>query len=258
MGNVIDVSYDNGVYIVYVPEKTKQIRYRHEDYYPGSIVFGEPVDRETTYSVSLYPDNLAIEEGYSWLVLNIQDEKSNPISECMVLIDEERYKTDENGFLELYLNIGTHDYVVSETGYADYCQSVTLSDLPLTCSVVMVKETVQKNGENATKQYYSKSDSKTLAWFLTDKMNQELCLMPQQLQDVYEINFDYFNNVHYVGLSSETELNLRYRSLSFVLDETQWMRYLATAYFIDPLEANGKNGNFRPILTIQKTSCLIK
>lgn len=89
-------------------------------------------------------------------------------------------------------------------------------------------------------------------------MNQELCLMPQQLQDVYEINFDYFNNVHYVGLSSETELNLRYRSLSFVLDETQWMRYLATAYFIDPLEANGKNGNFRPILTIQKTSCLIK
>lgn len=242
-GNIIDdILYADGEYCLYVPQGTKQIKYHHEDYYPGSIVFNMPVQGDSVYRASLRPDNLQVSEGFSWLVLNVKDKDSNPTQDCTVLVDEDTYILDENGSLELYLEQGIHDFVVSGEGYIDYSQSIKLGEMPIQCSVVMLgsidgDKVLLNSGQCAL----SKSEAKEAAWYLTDKMTHDLSLTNLQTQDVYEINYDYLRQIKPVGFDSEAEYNIRYRNLSLVLDETQWMQYLSTDYFLNPIVEDESN-----------------
>lgn len=48
-----DVSYHPGEYWVYVPEGTKKIKFQHENFVPGEIVFTMPIKQSCTYRVLL-------------------------------------------------------------------------------------------------------------------------------------------------------------------------------------------------------------
>lgn len=241
-GNIVgEVEFDEGEYYIYVPQNTKRIKYLHEDYYPGCITFDTPVKSSYIYRASLLPDNLQISDENTWLVLDVRDAESHPLNRCKVLVDDEEFYTDDKGTLELFLDRGTHDYSVCQLGYADYNQSVTLSDMPVHCSPIMVRtsngDVICSSEISNGKTAFSKKQAQKDAWFLTDKMGYELNLTDLQKQDVYEINYDYLCNVQPVGTESEAAYNLRYRNLSLVLDENQLMQYQATPYFLIPLES---------------------
>ena len=48
-----DCSYQPGEYQVYVPEGAKKIKFRHENYEPGEIVFNMPIQSQCVYKVVL-------------------------------------------------------------------------------------------------------------------------------------------------------------------------------------------------------------
>lgn len=54
-----DCSYQPGEYLVYVPEGAKKIRFRHENYEPGEIVFNMPIQSQCVYKVVLDIPNLS-------------------------------------------------------------------------------------------------------------------------------------------------------------------------------------------------------
>jgi hypothetical protein len=56
-----DYAYQPGEYQVYVPEGAKKIKFRHENYAPGEIVFNMPIESQCVYKVVLdVPDLGAI------------------------------------------------------------------------------------------------------------------------------------------------------------------------------------------------------
>lgn len=56
-----DYAYQPGEYQVYVPEGAKKIKFRHENYAPGEIVFSMPIESQCVYKVVLdVPDLGAI------------------------------------------------------------------------------------------------------------------------------------------------------------------------------------------------------
>ena len=73
--------------------------------------------------------------------------------------------------------------------------------------------------------------------FLTDRMAYELKLSPQQYDDVYEVNYDFINNVRYLmddvvrGYDYALEryydfLDVRNDDLRWVLSGSQYRRFL--------------------------------
>lgn len=80
----------------------------------------------------------------------------------------------------------------------------------------------------------SKSRSREEARFLTDKMAYELDLTDEQLQDIYEINYDYFRSLGPVDGYYDSYYDRRYRDLSYVLYDWQWNEFLLRDYFLRP------------------------
>lgn len=92
--------------------------------------------------------------------------------------------------------------------------------------------------------------------FLTDKMAYELKLTPGQYNDAYEINYDFIYAVRYLmddvvrGEEWATDryyraLDVRNDDLRWVLNASQYRRFLQTDYFYRPIYASGGKWNFR-------------
>lgn len=96
--------------------------------------------------------------------------------------------------------------------------------------------------------------------FLTDKMAYELRLNTSQLNDVYEINYDF---VYAIGdlmdnvvrgeewaLEEYYEaLDIRNDDLRWVLSDSQYRRFLGIDYFYRPVYTSGGRWNFRIYIT---------
>ena len=96
--------------------------------------------------------------------------------------------------------------------------------------------------------------------FLTDRMAYELKLTPQQYNDVYEVNYDFINNVRYlmddVLRGEEWALNryydyldIRNDDLRWVLSRRQYSRFMQAAYFFRPIYVSGGHWSFRIYVT---------
>lgn len=94
----------------------------------------------------------------------------------------------------------------------------------------------------------SKSRSRQEASFLTDKMALELHLTPNQMQDVYEINYDYFRTLGSVFVSYEKEYHLWLTDLSYVFSAWQWRQFQRLSYFLTPVQVVNRAWYF-PIYT---------
>ncbi|MDO4181789.1 MAG: hypothetical protein Q4D36_10935 [Bacteroidales bacterium] len=92
--------------------------------------------------------------------------------------------------------------------------------------------------------------------FLTDRMAHELRLTPQQYDDVYEVNYDFINNVRYLmddvvrGYEYAQEryydfLDVRNDDLRWILSSAQYRRFLATEHFYRPIYADHNGWQFR-------------
>lgn len=73
------------------------------------------------------------------------------------------------------------------------------------------------------------------ARFLTDKMAWELDLSYGQMEDVYEINYDYFRALDNVYDKYSWAYDIRNEELSYVLSPRQWKRFIAIEYFYVPV-----------------------
>lgn len=73
------------------------------------------------------------------------------------------------------------------------------------------------------------------ARYLTDKMAWELDLSYGQMEDVYEINYDYFRALDNVYDKYAWAYEERNEELSFVLSPRQWARFIAIEYFYVPV-----------------------
>ena len=94
------------------------------------------------------------------------------------------------------------------------------------------------------------------ARFLTDRMAYELKLSPQQYDDVYEVNYDFINNVRYLmddvvrGYDYALEryydfLDVRNDDLRWILSGSQYRRFLKAEYFYRPIYAQNNKWQFR-------------
>lgn len=81
----------------------------------------------------------------------------------------------------------------------------------------------------------SSSRARQEAWFLTDKMAYELYLTEGQMEDVYEINYDYFRALGSVTGIYNSHFDRRSRELQWVLTPWQWRRYVQIDYFVNPV-----------------------
>lgn len=92
--------------------------------------------------------------------------------------------------------------------------------------------------------------------FLTDRMAYELKLSPQQYDDVYEVNYDFINNVRYLmddvvrGYDYALDryydfLDVRNDDLRWILSRTQYRRFMGAEHFYRPIYAHSNKWNFR-------------
>lgn len=92
--------------------------------------------------------------------------------------------------------------------------------------------------------------------FLTDRMAYELKLSPQQYDDVYEVNYDFINNVRYLmddvvrgndyALDRYYDfLDVRNDDLRWVLSSAQYRRFMGAEHFYRPIYANNNKWQFR-------------
>ncbi|TWV13069.1 hypothetical protein FQ707_06670 [Bacteroidaceae bacterium HV4-6-C5C] len=109
---------------------------------------------------------------------------------------------------------------------------------------------------SASMEAYSQSSLRQDTRFLTDKMAYELNLSTGQYNDVYEINFDFVNNVRYLmddvlrgnqwALDRYYEyLDVRNDDLRWVLSRSQYMQFLQIEYFFRPIYTSGVHWHFR-------------
>lgn len=92
--------------------------------------------------------------------------------------------------------------------------------------------------------------------FLTDRMAYELKLTPQQYNDVYEVNYDFINNVRYLmddvvrGYDYALEryydfLDVRNDDLRWILSSAQYRRFMRAEHFYRPIYAHENKWHFR-------------
>ena len=102
----------------------------------------------------------------------------------------------------------------------------------------------------------SLSSIRTNARFLSDRMAYELDLTPMQYDDCYEINFDFIYGIndfmddvvygygdaidHYYRM-----LDYRNEDLRYVLNASQYARFIALEYFYRPIYTSGRSWAFR-------------
>lgn len=96
-------------------------------------------------------------------------------------------------------------------------------------SLVLVLATVVN--ANAMSKYRASREAR----FLTDKMAWELDLSYSQMEDVYEINYDYFRSLVSVYSNYSYAYEIRNEELQFVLTPRQWARFMAIEYFYVPV-----------------------
>ena len=93
------------------------------------------------------------------------------------------------------------------------------------------------------------------ARFLTDKMTYELGLSMMQYDDVYEVNYDFINNIRYImddvvrghidALERYYEcLDIRNDDLRWILSNSQYRRFLDIDYFYRPVYTTKNNWLF--------------
>ena len=97
---------------------------------------------------------------------------------------------------------------------------------------------------NAMSKYRASREAR----FLTDKMAWELDLSYSQMEDVYEINYDYFRSLVSVYDNYTLAYEIRNEELSFVLTPRQWTRFMAIEYFYVPVRVRSYSWYF-PIHT---------
>lgn len=90
----------------------------------------------------------------------------------------------------------------------------------------------------------SKSRAREEAWFLTDKMAYELFLTAEQMEDVYEINYDYFRALSSYHHAYTLEYKRRLDDLAYVLTARQWRRFENIADFVNPVRVVNKSWSF--------------
>ncbi len=84
------------------------------------------------------------------------------------------------------------------------------------------------------------------ARFLTDRMAYELQLTPQQIEDCYEINYDFIASINPImddvvyGNTVQTDhyydfLNYRNEDLRYIMNRDQYLRFMALDYFYRPV-----------------------
>ena len=94
------------------------------------------------------------------------------------------------------------------------------------------------------------------ARFLTDKMTYELGLSMMQYDDVYEVNYDFINNIRYImddvvrGYAHAVNryyeyLDIRNDDLRWILSHSQYRRFLDVEYFYRPVYTTHSNWLFR-------------
>lgn len=92
--------------------------------------------------------------------------------------------------------------------------------------------------------------------FLTDRMAYELKLNTQQYNDVYEVNYDFINNVRYLmddvvrGYDYALEryydfLDVRNDDLRWILSSAQYRRFMRAEHFYRPIYAHENKWQFR-------------
>lgn len=93
---------------------------------------------------------------------------------------------------------------------------------------------------NAMSKYRASREAR----FLTDKMAWELDLSYSQMEDVYEINYDYFRSLVSVYDNYTLAYEIRNEELSFVLTPRQWTRFMAIEYFYVPVRVRSYSWYF--------------
>lgn len=102
----------------------------------------------------------------------------------------------------------------------------------------------------------SMSKMRQNARFLTDRMAYELNLTPMQYDDVYEVNYDFIDNVRYImddvvrGYGYAVDryyefLDYRNDDLRWILSDAQYRRFLGVDYFYRPIYTTTNNWLFR-------------
>ena len=126
-GNTIGLPvYNTGEYLVYMPEGSRQIIIRHDNYVPLTVVFADygidKVASSNTYRLTVLTGGLNADQQAqgNFLVMSVTPPTSR------VIIDEgEPTAVKADGTLKTYLNNGHHRYRVEADGYLP--QSGTLS-----------------------------------------------------------------------------------------------------------------------------------
>ncbi len=88
------------------------------------------------------------------------------------------------------------------------------------------------------------------ARFLTDRMAYELELTPEQIEDCYEINYDFIASINPImddvvyGNTVQTDhyydfLNYRNEDLRYIMNRGQYLRFMALDYFYRPVYTSG-------------------
>lgn len=94
------------------------------------------------------------------------------------------------------------------------------------------------------------------ARFLTDKMTYELGLNRMQYDDIYEVNYDFINNIRYImddvvrGYGYAVDryyeyLDYRNDDLRWILSDRQYRRFMQIDYFYRPVYTTQSNWLFR-------------
>ena len=102
----------------------------------------------------------------------------------------------------------------------------------------------------------SMSKMRQNARFLTDRMAYELNLTPMQYDDVYEVNYDFIDNVRYImddvvrGYGYAVDryyefLDYRNDDLRWILSASQYRRFMGVDYFYRPIYTTASNWLFR-------------
>jgi len=79
------------------------------------------------------------------------------------------------------------------------------------------------------------NDARNQAWFLTDKMAYELNLTPEQYDVAYQVNLEYFMNIHSAADCYGRYWNYRNADLRYILFDWQYQLFTTLDYFYRPI-----------------------